>query len=156
MDNQVDLRDTSGQSEEEIRLRNVPRWIEVPVGLLLSAWTLLCIAGSLALMIVKTEQNWLFCKVFGTLMLLASVWSLQKSVSFISGRSATGVLLSPITLRIASALFLLMPIGGLFTGYYKENGVMALVQAGTYLFIISPGLWKLARVRDAIRKNDGA
>ena len=55
--------------------------------------------------------------------------------------------MSPRALRIVSFFLLIFPVVGLFTGYYREMGVVAIYQAVTYLFGFF-GLRALARKRE--------
>jgi hypothetical protein len=51
-------------------------------------------------------------------------------------------------LRVVSFFFLIFPIVGLFTGYYRQMGALAIFQAVMY-FLAFLGLRVLARKREA-------
>jgi hypothetical protein len=55
--------------------------------------------------------------------------------------------MSPRALRIVSFFLLIFPVVGLFTGYYREMGAVAIYQAVMYLFGFF-GLRALARKRE--------
>lgn len=55
--------------------------------------------------------------------------------------------MSPTTLRVVSVVLLVLPVVGLFTGYYREMGAIAIFQAVMYFFGFV-GLRTLARKRD--------
>jgi hypothetical protein len=56
--------------------------------------------------------------------------------------------MSPNTLRVVSVSLLILPIVGLFTGYYREMGTVAIFQAVMYFFGFL-SLRALARKREA-------
>lgn len=56
--------------------------------------------------------------------------------------------MSPRALRIVSACLLVLPVIGLFTGYYREMGAVAIFQAVMYFFGFF-GLRALAHNREA-------
>ena len=56
--------------------------------------------------------------------------------------------MSPNALRVVSFFLLVLPIAGLFTGYYREMGAVAIFQAVMYFFGFL-GLRALARKREA-------
>ena len=56
--------------------------------------------------------------------------------------------MAPTTLRALSLLFLVLPVAGLFTGYYHRMGSTAVIQAVAY-FSAFLGLRGLARTREA-------
>ena len=56
--------------------------------------------------------------------------------------------MAPSTLRVLSFFFLILPVAGLFTGYYRRMGPVAIFQAVMYFFAFL-GLHALARKREA-------
>jgi hypothetical protein len=56
--------------------------------------------------------------------------------------------MTPNTLRVVSFVMLVLPVAGLFTGYYREMGAVAIFQAVMYFFGFL-GLRGLARKREA-------
>jgi hypothetical protein len=60
--------------------------------------------------------------------------------------------MSPRALRIVSIFLLALPIVGLFTGYYREMGAIALFQVVMYFFGFL-GLGALARKREGQEPN---
>lgn len=56
--------------------------------------------------------------------------------------------MSPKALRVVSFFFLILPFAGLFTGYYRQWGAVAIFQAVMY-FSAFLGLRALARKREA-------
>jgi hypothetical protein len=83
----------------------------------------------------------------GLVLLLLCAWLLEKCFRMVTGRRNQGGLMSPPTLRVISSCFLVLPVVGLFTGYYREMGAVALFQVVMYFFAFL-GLRRLARERE--------
>jgi len=66
----------------------------------------------------------------------------------LTGRKNQGGLLTPAVLRVVSFFFLVVPVAGFFTGYYRKMGLMAIYQAVMYFFGFL-GIRALARRREA-------
>ena len=130
--------------------KELPRWIEVPAGFVLGLFTLLCGFGSATLLLVpnKKSPSPVLSVVVGLVLLLACLWVLEKCLRLVTGRKHKGGLLSPTALRVVSFVMLVLPIAGLFTGYYREMGALAIFQAVMYFFGFL-GLRALARKREA-------
>jgi hypothetical protein len=126
----------------------VPRWVQVPVGLLLGSFTLLCLLGSLTLVFGGNEKAPILAPIFGIGMSLACLWILRMCFGLVSGRRNSGGLMGPTALRIVAWFFLLLPVGGLFTGYFISRPFQALIQTAAYIAIFF-GLRKLANERSA-------
>ena len=84
------------------------------------------------------------------ILLLACLWVLEKCFHLVTGRKTRGGLLSPTALRVVAFFLLIIPVAGLFTGYYREMGAVAAFQAVMYVFAFF-GLRALARKREANR-----
>lgn len=112
--------------------RELPGWVQVPAGLILGLLTLLCGLASVSLLLVPPKKAPLLAVIVGLILLLGCIWVLEKCFRLISGRKNRGGLMSPNTLRVVSFFLLVLPIGGLFTGYYREMGAVAMFQAEMY------------------------
>jgi len=128
--------------------KELPRWVRVPVGLVLGLFTLLCGVASLSLLIVPNKQAPVLAVIIGLVLILGCLWVLEKCFRLITGRKNRGGLMSPNALRVVSIFLLILPIAGLFTGYYREMGALAIFQAVMYFFGFL-GLRALARKREA-------
>ena len=133
---------------EDIREVELPRWIQVPIGIALSLFTLLCGFASAYLLFGPNKQAPILAFVVGFILLLGCFWVLAKCFRLITGRKTRGGLMSPRALRIVSVFLLVLPVVGLFTGYYREMGAVAIYQAIMYLLGFV-GLRRLARKREA-------
>ena len=133
---------------EDVREMELPRWVQVPIGIVLCFFTLLCGFASVYLLFVPNKKAPVLAFVVGLILLLGCAWVLAKCFRLITGRKHRGGLMSPRALRIVSAGLLAFPLIGLFTGYYHEMGVVAIYQAIMYFFGFL-GLQALARKREA-------
>jgi hypothetical protein len=132
----------------EPKQKELPRWVQVPVGLVLGLFTLLCGFASVSLLLVPNKKNPILAVVIVLVLLSGCLWVLEKCFRLLKGRKREGGLLAPKTLRIVSFFLLIIPVAGLFTGYYRKMGLLAVFQALSY-FIAFFGLRALARNREA-------
>lgn len=128
--------------------KEIPKWIRIPVGVMLGLITLLCMVGSATLLITPPEKNPLFGFVVGVILVLGCMWVFEKSVRMVFGLPSKGGLMAPRTIRIVAILFLLLPLAGFFTGYYAEKGFIAIARAIGSIGIFF-GLNALARSRES-------
>ena len=124
----------------------LPRWVQVPAGLLFGAFTLLCLVGSLSMVFGENEKAPVLAPLFGLVMTLACVWILLMCFRLVSGRRRTGGIMSPTALRAVAYFFLLLPIGGLFTGYFVSHPLRGAIQTLAYVAVFL-GLRRLAKER---------
>jgi hypothetical protein len=131
----------------KVREIELPRWVQAPIGIILSLFTLLCGFASAYLLFVPNKKAPILVFVVGLVLLLGCVWVLAKCFRLITGRKHRGGLMSPRALRIVSVCLLVLPVIGLFTGYYREMGAVSIYQAVMYFFGFL-GLRALARSRE--------
>jgi hypothetical protein len=105
----------------------------VPIGLLLLAFTLLCLLGSATLIFSPNEKAPVLVPTLGIVWVLGCFWVLEKCFRLVTGRRNREGLMGPQSLRALAWLFLLLPIGGLFTGYFQTHTLVALVQSAAYI-----------------------
>jgi hypothetical protein len=127
--------------------KEVPRWVRVLAGLVLTLLTLLCGFASVSMLVVPNDKSPILSIVVALVLLLGCFWVLEKCFRLLTGRKNRGGLMAPNTLRVISFFFLALPFTGLFTGYYRRMGLIAIFQAGTYFFSFL-GLRVLARKRE--------
>jgi hypothetical protein len=128
--------------------KEVPRWIQVLMGLVLALVTMLCVFGSVTMLVVPNEKSPVLAVVVGLVLLLGCLWVFEKCFRLLTGRKNRSGLMAPNTLRVVSFFFLTLPVAGLFTGYYRKMGLVAILQAVMYFFSFL-GLRALARKREA-------
>jgi hypothetical protein len=143
----MNLPSELSQHHEEVF---VPRWVQIPVGIALGGIVLLCLAGSLMMVFLPNEKAPVLAPAFGVFMSLVSLWALAKCVRLLSGKKVQGGgLLGPRALRALAWLFLLLPVGGLFSGYFVTHTAQAVLQTCAYVSIFF-GLRSLAARRERI------
>lgn len=81
-------------------------------------------------------------------MVLMCCRLLVKCGRLIIGRRDAGGLIGPRVLRLVAWLFLCIPVGSIFTGYFMTHTVTAVVRTAIYISIFC-GLRKLAQVRES-------
>jgi len=137
----------------ESQEKEVPRWVQIPAGLVLGLLTLLCGYASIVLLLEANKKNPILTVVVGFVLLLGCLWVLEKCFRLVTGRKNRGGLMNPRTLRLVSFLFLIFPVVGLFTGYYRKMGPIAVFQAVMYISAFL-GLRALARTRETNEAGD--
>lgn len=130
--------------------KELPRWVQVIAGMVLGLFALLCGFATIDLFLIAPKPVSMVGLLAALLLLLGCLWVLEKCFRLLTGRkrARTGGLMSPNTLRIVSYFLLILPIVGLFTGYFREMGAVAVFQAVMYFFGFL-GLRALARKREA-------
>ena len=98
---------------------------------------------------LPNEKAPIAAPVGGVIMSVTGFWLLTKCARLITGKRTHGGLIGPRGLRLLGWFFLLLPVGGLFSGYFVTHPGRALVQTAAYVGIFF-GLRALAarRVRD--------
>lgn len=120
------------------------------MGVLLGLFTLLCLAGSATLIFSPNEKAPILTSVVGVIWVVACGWVLEKCFRLVTGRRNRGGLMSPPALRAVGWFFLLLPIGGVFTGYFHTHTLLAVVQTAAYVSVFF-GLRRLADRREEKR-----
>jgi hypothetical protein len=144
----IAMTDELPRSED--REKELPRWLQVPAGLILGVCALLCGFATIDLFLLAPKPISMLGVLAAFLLLLGCIWVLEKCIRLLTGRkrARAGGLLTPNTLRVVAFVMLILPIAGVFTGYYREMGALAILEAVMYLFGFS-GLRALARRREA-------
>lgn len=140
---------------EIVEPKPVSRWISVPLGMLLLPILFLCAIGGISLFLDTPPEYAVIRPIIGTVILLGCFLLGVSVIRMIfSSPSSLGGLFPPMVLRGIALLFLLLPLGGLFTGYYIEKPVAGVLQTIVY-FVVFNALWQLARYRE-LRGNSNA
>jgi hypothetical protein len=123
----------------------LPRWAQIIAGLFLLPIALLCLAGSVVLVLAPPGKAPLLAMSLGVVFVLICLWVLWLAVRLLANRPGHG-LLGPFALRASALLFFALPIGGVFTGYWREKPLIAAIQTLCYLAVATT-LWRLAKGR---------
>ncbi|MFC4158537.1 hypothetical protein [Chitinimonas lacunae] len=113
----------------------LPRWVQIPVGLLLALFTLLCLLGSIVGLFTRNPQAPLLVPLVSLVMIIASLWLLLCCARMIFNWRPQQGLIGPGILRLCAWCFLLLPLGSLFTGYLEAYPVRTLIQTVVYVSI---------------------
>jgi hypothetical protein len=108
---------------------------------------IISIVGSASLLYDNPAGYEVIRPIAGTIMLL--ICGLLATISFrlITGKKGRyGGLFGPVALRVFAGMFFLLPIGGLFSGWYVDHPIAGPMQALAY-YVISFSLWRLAAYR---------
>jgi hypothetical protein len=107
--------------------RDLPRWIQIPVGVVLGLFTLFCAFATVDMLLLpgkKSSPSPILAVAVVLILLLVCLWVLGKCMRLVTGRKKHGGLLSSMVLRVVAVFLLIIPVAGLFTGYYREMGPM--------------------------------
>jgi hypothetical protein len=129
----------------------LPRWVQVPIGILLALFALFCAFATVDILLLpgkKSSPSPILAVSVGLILLITCLWVLIKCFRLVTGRKKRGGLLGPTALRVVAVFLLIIPVAGLFTGYYREMGPIAIFQAVMYVSGFF-GLRALARKREA-------
>lgn len=110
-------------------------WVRIPAGIVLFFINLLCLLGVIAMPMAVHEEKLLFGVLITTVCAILNAWLFIKCFQLIFNLNASNGLISPFGFRVAAVMYMLLPIVGIFTGYYSQYGWLAVVQAGIYYFI---------------------
>jgi len=124
------------------------RWFQIPVGVILLLFSSFCLMASALMLFAPSEENPVFCALIGAVWVLGCLWVIEKCIRLIIGKTNRGGLMSPRSLRAVALLFLLIPFGGLFTGYFRTHTLAAIEQTAAYICIFF-GLRRLAAQRES-------
>jgi hypothetical protein len=147
MNDEVSRNPEEPTFEGEVPEKHLPRWVQIPVGVVLICFTLLALLGSGSMLVSRSEKAPIFTTIVGVVLLLGCFWVLEKCLRLLTGRKNRGGLMAPNTLRVVSYCILALPLAGFFTGYYRRFGLLAIHQAIMY-FSAFFGLQALARKRE--------
>jgi hypothetical protein len=134
----------------------LPRWIQVLAGIIVALFALFGAFATVDMLLlagIKRSPSPLLALAVVLALLLGCLWVLVKCFRLVTGRKKGGGPLSPKMLRVVAIFLLIIPVAGLFTGYYRAMGLIAIFQAVMYIFGFF-GLWKLAWEREASRDEN--
>ena len=111
------------------------RAFEVAIGLVLGVVVFFCLIGSVSLFLGPHGNQLMLKYAIASVMVLLSIWLLAVCARLIVGRRVASGLLGPRALRVIAWFFLLLPLAGLFTGYFFTHTLQALAQTAIYVSI---------------------
>ena len=138
--------------EAKNKEKYLPRWIQILLGVALGPITILCLIVSVLVIIPPNKEASASIITIGLTMSIVSIWAFIKCIKMIFGKKVGTELLSPATIRIVSILFLLMPIGGIFAGDFKEKPIIAWGKTISFIYMFL-GLQNFAKYRELKEKS---
>lgn len=132
---------------EGIEPKPLPRWITIPLGMVLTPFALLCIIGSAILLIAPNVPPTLLTVSLGSVFLAGSLWVsyLSLRLLFVSPKGGTK-LISPAGLRVIALVFAAIPIISIIVGTFWEKPVIHSIMTVAYIGIVLR-LWRVAGSR---------
>jgi len=132
---------------EEIEPKPLPRWVTIPLGIVLAPFTLLCVVGSSILLLAPNVPPTALTVSLGSLFLAGSLWVFYLSLRllFVSPKSKSGFI-NPIGLRAIALVFAAIPIASVILGTFWEKPVIHSIMTVVYIGIVSR-LWRMAKHR---------
>jgi hypothetical protein len=104
--------------------------------------------GSALILFAPPEKSPTLGMLAGLVMVPGCLWVIDKCIRLITAKRNSGGLIGPRSLRAVAVLFLLMPLGGHFSGYFRNHALLAIVQTAVYICVFI-GLRKLAARRES-------
>ncbi|MDP1932797.1 MAG: hypothetical protein Q8L60_15200 [Gammaproteobacteria bacterium] len=137
----------SMENYEEIEPKTLPRWVTIPLGMVLAPFTLICVIGSSALLLAPNVPPSFLTVSLGTLFLAGSLWVFYLSLRllFVSPKGQASFI-TPIGLRAIALVFALIPIVSLLLGTFWEKPLIHSFMTTVYIGLVLR-LWGIAKHR---------
>lgn len=107
----------------------VRRTMLILAGLFLGSVSIAVGMFSITMFLAPEPDMSMLYDALGIFMVLLCFWVLTMALRLILDRPNRGGLMSPTALLMSGGFFLLMPIAGLFDGYYVKHGLYGLYHA---------------------------
>jgi hypothetical protein len=132
---------------QEFEPKPLPRWVTIPLGIFLAPVTLICVIGSLSLLVAPNVPSTAITVSISSLFLAGSLWVffLSLRLIFVNPKSKSK-LISPNGLRAIALLFTAIPIISLVLGTFWEKPVVHCIMTIAYIGIVLR-LWSMANER---------
>ncbi len=125
---------------------SIPRWVQIPVGILLLPVTLLCVVGAISIFGIPKVQGDPLLQLVTAVICALCLWAVVLAVRLIFGLRGRYGLMGPVALRIGAIVAVGLVVGGAFAGVYVEHPVRGSILATAYI-AVSIRLWRLAAHR---------
>ncbi len=132
---------------DEIEPKPLPRWVTMPLGIILTPFTFLCVIGSSIMLLAPNVPPNAFTVLLGSLFWAGSCWVFYLSLRllFVNPKSKSG-LITAMGLRGIALVFAVIPVASLITGSFWDKPIIHSIMTVLYMFIIAH-LWGLAKHR---------
>jgi hypothetical protein len=95
---------TTSPPSQDFREPDIPRWVQIPIGIILALFTLFCAFATVSIFFLTRNKNPNPIVVAFVLLvlLIPCLWVLGKCFRLITGRKKHGGLLGPAVFRIVA------------------------------------------------------
>jgi hypothetical protein len=135
------------EEHEEIEPKPLPRWITIPLGIVFTPFTFLCVIGSAILLVAPNVPPTLLTISLGSVFLGGSLWVFYLSLRLLfvnpKGKSK---FMPPLGLKVIALVFAVIPIISIVLGTFWEKPIIHSIMSIAYIGIILR-LWGLANHR---------
>ena len=133
---------------EEFDPKPLPRWVTVPLGLLLVPFTLICVVGSATILIDPFVPPSIFTVSIGSIFLAGSLWVFYLSFRLVfSSPKSEKKFLSTFMLRVISLVFLAIPVVSIAVGTFWEKPIIHSIMTVGYIGVVIR-LWAIGKHRE--------
>ena len=133
---------------EEFDPKPLPRWVTVPLGLLLVPFTLICVVGSATILIDPFVPPSIFTVSIGSIFLAGSLWVFYLSFRLVfSSPNSEKKFLSTFMLRVISLVFLAIPVVSIAVGTFWEKPIIHSIMTVGYISVVIR-LWAIGKHRE--------
>ncbi|WP_226648445.1 hypothetical protein [Microbulbifer variabilis] len=132
---------------EEIEPKPFPRWVTVPLGIVFTPFTFLCVIGSAIISVAPNVPPTLLTISLGSLFLAGSLWVFYLSLRllFVSPKGKSKFM-SPLGLKVIALVFAAIPIISIILGTFWEKPIIHSIMTIAYIGIVLR-LWGVANHR---------
>ena len=127
--------------------QSLPRWVTIPIGLVLASFTLLCVVGSAIILVALNVPPSILTVSLGSLFLIGSLWVFYLSLRLIfANPKGDSKFVSPNGLRAIALVFAVIPIISMGLGTFWEKPIIHTIMTMAYIGIVIR-LFSLAKHR---------
>lgn len=138
----------SMEEYEKLEPKPLPRWVTIPLGIVLTPFTFLCVIGSSTLLLAPNVPPSVLTVSLGSLFLAGSLWVFYLSLRLLfANPKGQSSFISPNGLRAIALVFAVIPIISLVLGTFWEKPVIHGVMTVAYIGIVLR-LWDVAKHRE--------
>lgn len=132
---------------EKIESKPLPRWVTIPLGILFTPFTLICVIGSATLLLAPNVPPTLLTVSLGSVFLAGSLWVFYLSLRllFVSPKSKAKFI-SSVGLKVIALVFTAIPIISIVIGTFWEKPVIHSIMTIAYAGIVLR-LWGVSKHR---------
>ncbi|WP_339075313.1 hypothetical protein [Teredinibacter turnerae] len=122
---------------EKIEPKPLPRWVTMPLGLIFTPFTFICVVGSVTLLIAPNVPPTVITVSLSSIFLAGSLWVFYLSLRllFVSPKSRSKFI-SPMGLKVVPMVFAVIPIVSIIIGTFWEKPLVHSIMTIAYIGIV--------------------